>query len=270
MKFKIQDSGSKILNYLGIAAAAVIFSVFSVCGDASAILTAKANHDRITIDFFYHGSSVSVRGVSDPGTDLIIKITSPEGHQTLRQKGKVGGLLWMNVGKLTFEHVPSLYFLQSTRNLTDILSNDELNKYVLGYSALESHSEVTPVSGTAEKNKWFDEFVKMKEASKTYSTSSGKISTTTTKDGLQEYYVLMDWPYQASPGEYTVTVYAIKDNKVVEHAESKVAVEQVGVVKAFARMAKESAATYGIISILAALGAGFGVGLVFRKGGGAH
>jgi uncharacterized protein (TIGR02186 family) len=238
-------------------------------GTASATLTAKANHDHITIDFFYHGSTVSVRGVSDPGTDLVIKITSPEGHQVLRQKGKVGGLLWMNVGKLTFEHVPGLYFLHSTKNLTDILNKDELNKYVLGYSALETHSEVSPVSGDAAKSKWFDEFVKMKESSKVYSTSSGKISTTL-KDGLQEYYVLMDWPYQASPGDYTVTVYAVKDNKVVERAESKVFVEQVGIVKSFARMAKDSAAAYGLISILAALGAGFGVGMVFRKGGGAH
>jgi hypothetical protein len=65
-------------------------------------------------------------------------------------------------------------------------------------------------------------------------------------------------------------VYAVKDNKVVERAESKVFVEQVGIVKSFARMAKDSAAAYGLISILAALGAGFGVGMVFRKGGGAH
>ncbi len=259
----------KILNYVGLACVAVICSIVMTVGTASATLTIKANHDHITIDFFYHGSSVSVRGVSDPGTELVIKITSPEGHEALRQKGKVAGLLWMNVGKLTFEHVPSLYFLQSTKNLTDMLSNDELKKYVLGYPALEAHTEVSPVSGDAEKNKWFGEFVKMKESSKVYSTSSGKISTSM-KEGLQEYYVLMDWPYQAAPGEYTVTVYAIKDNKVVEQAESKVSVEQVGIVKSFARMAKESAATYGIISILAALGAGFGVGLVFRKGGGAH
>ncbi len=249
--------------------ALAVLAFLTIAGTAWAKLTVTANHDHITIDFFYHGSSVSVRGVSDPGTDLVIKISSPEGHQTLRQQGKVAGLLWMNVGKLTFERVPSLYFLHSTKNLTEMLGNDELNKYVLGYSALETHAEVTPVSGDAEKNKWFDEFVKMKEASKVYSTSSGKISTTT-KDGLQEYYVLMDWPYQATPGDYTVSVYAVKDNRVVDQAEAKVTVEQVGVVKSLAKMAKESAATYGIISIWAALGAGFGVGMIFRKGGGAH
>ncbi len=246
-----------------------LFAMLLMAGTSSAMLTAKANHDRITVDFFYHGSSVSVRGLSDPGTDLIVKIASPDSEQTLRQKGKVGGVLWMNVGKLTFEHVPSLYFLESTKNLTDILGEEEMNKYVLGYSALEKHSEVTPASSPAEKEKWFDEFVSFKTASKLYASSFGKITTTRQGDN-QQYYILLDWPYQASPGEYTVSVYAVKDNKVVEQAQTKVLVEQVGLVKSLAAMAKSNAAVYGFISILAALGAGFGVGLIFRKGGGAH
>ena len=252
-----------------VAAAAIVLMLGISGGTASAMLTAKANHDHITIDFFYHGSSVSVRGVSDPGTDLIVKIASPDGHQSLRKKGKVAGLLWMNVGKLNFENVPSLYFLHSTGNLTDILAGEELNKYVLGYAALEHHAEVSPVKDAEEKDRWFDEFVSFKVDSKLYSTSSGDI-TRTLKDGQQEYYVLLDWPYQASPGDYIVTVYAVKNNKVVEQAETKVNVEQVGVVKSFANMAKNNAALYGMISILAALGAGFGVGMVFRKGGGSH
>jgi hypothetical protein len=56
----------------------------------------------------------------------------------------------------------------------------------------------------------------------------------------------------------------------VEQAEAKVNVEQIGLVKTLATMAKNSAAFYGILSIGIALGAGFGVGLVFRKGGGSH
>jgi hypothetical protein len=57
---------------------------------------------------------------------------------------------------------------------------------------------------------------------------------------------------------------------VVETAETHVFVEQVGMVKYLAGMAKNNGALYGVVSILAALAAGFGVGMVFRKGGGAH
>jgi uncharacterized protein (TIGR02186 family) len=254
--------------------AAVIFALIvvtiSFAPSASAMLTAKANHDHITIDFFYHGNTVSVRGISEPGTDLVIKITSPEGHQVLKQKGKVGGVLWMNVGKLTFERTPNFYEVFSTKKVEDILSREEMEKYVIGYSALAKHVEITPLANEEEKSKWFDEFVKYKEASKVYVTSPGKIETTMNADGKQEYYVLTDWPYQAQPGDYLVSVYAVKDKKVIEQAQSKVNVEQVGMVKTLATMAKNNAAIYGFLSIGVALGAGFGVSLVFRKGGGAH
>jgi len=242
--------------------------LFVFAGTASAQLTATANHDHITVDFFYHGSTISVRGVSDPGTDLIIKVTSEDGNQTLRKKGKVGGFLWMNVGELEVEHVPKVYFLHSTRNIDDILSRDEMNKNVIGYPALEKYVKMN-TTDEAEKDRWFNEFVKFKESSNVYATSTGKISLMD-KDSEQNYYILTEWPYQAPPGKYTVTVYAVKDKKVVETATSNVLVEQVGMVKSFANMAKNNAAVYGLIAILAALTAGFGVGLVFRKNGGAH
>ncbi len=43
----------------------VIFFILN--GTAFAKLTITANHDHIKIDFFYHGSTVSIRGVSEPG-----------------------------------------------------------------------------------------------------------------------------------------------------------------------------------------------------------
>jgi uncharacterized protein (TIGR02186 family) len=243
---------------------------FAISSNAFAMLTAKANHDHITIDFFYHGSSVSVRGMSEPGTDLVIKITSSEGHQVLKQKGKVGGVLWMNVGKLKFEQTPNFYEVFSTKKLEDILSREEMDKYVIGYPALAKHVEITPVANEEERAKWFDEFVKFKESSKVYMTTSGKIETSLNADGKQEYYILTDWPYQAQPGDYLVSVYAVKDNKVIEQAQTKVNVEQVGMVKTLATMATNSPAIYGFLSIGVALGAGVGVSLVFRKGGGSH
>jgi len=236
--------------------------------DADAQLTAKANHDHITVDFFYHGGTVSISGVSDPGTDLIIKVASEDVHQSLRKKGKVGGLLWMTVGELDVDHAPNFYEIFSTKKLDDIVARDEMDKYGIGFSSMKQHA-VLNVSAADEKSKWFDEFVKFKSDSKMYSTSSGNI-TLSEKDGKQNYYILTEWPYQAPPGNYTVTVYAVKNGKVIETATSNVNVEQVGAVKALAAMAKNNGALYGIISVLAAIGAGFGVGLIFRKSEGAH
>jgi len=252
-----------------LTAVSLLVILFTLASPASAMLTATANHDRITIDFFYHGGSVSIRGESDPGVDLIIKMTAPDEHQVLKQKGKVGGMLWMKVGTLTYERVPNFYAIPSTRKLEDILSKEEMEKYTIGYAALGKHVEVTPVANEQEKAKWFGEFVKYKEDSHVYALSTDKIETKMSAAGRQEYSILTEWPYQAAPGEYLIMVYAVKDGKVVEKAESRVTVEQVGVVKALATLAKNKAAFYGLLSIGIALGAGFGVGLVFR-GGGSH
>jgi len=238
-------------------------------GESNADLTIKANHDHIKVDFFYHGSTVSVRGESDAGTDLIVKITSPDGHQKLQKKGKASGFLWMNVGDLNLEHTPNLYFLHSTGKLDEILDPEELNQYVLGYSAVKKHADISPVADEAEKTRWFDEFIKFKESSKLYDSSSGQI-TVSEENGRQKYYILCEWPYQALPGDYLVTVYAVKDKKVIEKAEANVLVEQVGTVKSLYDLANNRGGLYGLISVFAALSAGFGVGMVFRKGGGAH
>ncbi|MBI5194891.1 MAG: TIGR02186 family protein [Nitrospirae bacterium] len=243
--------------------------IFIFTGESSAELTIKANHNHIKIDFFYHGSIVSVAGNADSGTDLIIKIASPNGHDVLKQRGKTAGFLWMNKGTVNFKNTPNLYSIYSTKKIEDLLSKEETDKYVLGYPALSRQIKMTPVSNEDEKSKWFNEFVKYKESSNLYTISSSKIITTA-KDGRQAYYILTSWPYQAPPGNYLVTVYAVRDKKVLEKAEAKVSVEQVGIVKILAGMAKNKAALYGIISVMAALAAGFGVGLIFRKGGGAH
>jgi len=261
---RITDYGKAIIIALAVVTA-VGFS-----GTAHAMLTAKANHDHITIDFFYHGSTVGVKGISDAGRDLVIKITSPEGHQVLKKKGKVGGVLWMNVGMLKFENTPNFYEVFSTKKVDEILEATERERHTIGYAALAKHVEIDPVANAEEKAQWFNEFVKFKESANLYKSDFGKIELTDLPDGHQEYFIQTQWPYQAAPGDYTVSVYAVKGGKVVEQAESHVKVEQIGMVKTLAGMAKDSAAIYGFLSIGVALSAGFGVGLVFRKGGGSH
>lgn len=249
---------------------ALVASGWALHGEALAALTAKANHDHIAIDFAYHGSTVTVRGESEAGVDLVVKITAPDGEQVMKKKGKVAGFLWMNVGSLHLRNAPNLYEVFSTRRLDEILTPEERATHVIGYDALERRVEIEPAGTAPERAKWFREFVGFKESSRLYAEASGRIATKALGNGRQGYLLATDWPYQTPPGEYTVTVFAIEGGKVTDQAECEVHVEQIGVVKALASMARESAALYAIVSIAIALSAGFGVGVVLRKGGGAH
>lgn len=238
-------------------------------GRAAADISLSANHDHITIDFFYHGSSVSARGLTEPGTDVIVKIAGADAKESLKEKGKTAGVLWMNVQTLHFENTPKLYEIYSTRPIEQILTPEEADREVLGYRALGKHIKLEPVASAEEREKWVGEFIRFKENSKLYASSVGGIATEP-KDGKQGYYIKTDWPYQAPPGDYTVTAYAVRDGKVIEKISKPVDVKQVGIVRSLSTMAKNNGALYGLLSVAMALGAGFGVGLIFKKGGGAH
>ncbi len=237
--------------------------------NAWALLTTQVNHEDIQINLNYHGSSAIISGKSDSGVDLIVKIYSEDGQEKLMKKGSVAGIIWMNVGELTFDKTPELYYLRSTRKPEEILGPQQLLDYGIGYDALARHAEIKPAPGPDEKRVLFDDFIKYKESRKLYSQSVGDIDAGP-ENGGQSYSTVFAWSDQVPPGRYRVAVYAVRNGQVVATADSQVIVEETGVVKALADMAQENGALYGTAAIGVALTAGFGVGMVFRKGGGAH
>jgi uncharacterized protein (TIGR02186 family) len=238
-------------------------------GAVTVKLTTKANHDHIDINTFYHGSTVSVQGDCAPDTDLVIKISAAEGETSLKQKGKVGGLLWMNVGDLHFSRVPGLYLLKSSGNIEEVVAPEEASRYVLGYDALKRHLEVEPAATPAERTEIVGQFIQYNEENKLFARQTGGIEFKN-ENNKRTYYTVFDWPYQAKPGDYVVDVYAVRDGRVVDTARAPVKVEQAGTVKYLAAMARNNGALYGILSIVVALASGFGAGAIFRKQGGAH
>jgi uncharacterized protein (TIGR02186 family) len=249
----------------------VLISNLALSGDASALVTVKTSDDHVKIDSFYHGSTVNISGLTNPAdADVVIKVSSPEGTQILRKKVKAAGLFWMNGGELKFEHSPSVYLLYSTGKLDDILSQEDRDRYVIGYPALSRHVDITPVANQDEETTFFNQFVNFKEASHLYSVSPQKFSRTV-KNGKQAYSIQLNWPYEAPPDNYLVTVYEIKNKKVIDKAESHIVVKQVGAVKTLYNMARNNGALYGVLAVMAALTAGFIVAVVFpKKAKGAH
>lgn len=232
-------------------------------------VTSEVVPARIEIGSFYHGSNVVVAGDVEAGEDIIIQFSSPGKKAHLRKKGKTGGLLWMNVGELEFNPVSDLYLIYSTKDINSILSADQQDKFMLGYDAFRRRVEVSPVSDESEKTKWVDEFIKFKEKNMIYGIFAGEIETKT--DGDKKTFKLsIDWPYQALPQDYTVSVYAVKNNTVQDYNQASLNVEKIGALKFLSNMAYNKAMIYGVVSILIAFAAGFIVSVIFKGGGGSH
>lgn len=259
----------QLIQRIAISMIAGVIGLAVLAPAAMAELTTRINHDRVEIKLNYNGSTVSVKGDSDAGQDLVIKITGPDGEEKLKSKDKIGGLLWMNTEEHTFKDVPTLYFIRSTGELDNILNQQQLNADGIGYVALAETGSIEPQAQGKERTTLFSEFFRYKESRDLYDRSVGGIDTSANADG-QHYETMFDWPYQAKPGTYDVTVYSVKDGRVTDTASGQVVVEETGIVKTLSDLATEKGGFYGLLAIGVALTAGFGVGIIFGKGGGAH
>lgn len=252
-----------------LVALTALIGMAVIAPSAMAELTTNVNHDLIEIRLNYNGSTVSVKGEADAGSNLVIKISGAEKEEKLKSKDKVGGLFWMNTDEHVFTEVPELYFLKSTADPAQILSEDQLLANNIGYKAVAANGKIEPEVPPAEKAVLFEEFFKYKEDQNLYNQSVEGIETSPS-GAVQSFDTVFDWPYQAKPGIYEVTVYSVKDGQITGTSKGEVRVEETGVVKTLSDMSKNNGGLYGLLAIGVAVIAGFGVGIVFRKGGGAH
>ncbi len=228
-------------------------------------LTCKATPGKIPVTIGYHGTKVKVEGEGLTTSDVVVQISSTLGSEHLKYKGKAAGLFWMKLGNIIFEDVPKVYLIYSTKDVEKFLTKEECKRFSIGYEALEKKAKIKTNMKDFVRDKWMVEFFKFMEEENLYDEEVGRIHIDKTN---HTYSVEIDWPFQAPPGQYNVEVFAVADGKVVDHASAHIQVEQVGMVEKLSHMAFEKPAIYGIIAIIVAIVAGFGVGMVFKGGGG--
>jgi uncharacterized protein (TIGR02186 family) len=248
--------------------AAVTFSVLFSNAPAWA-LTAHVTPQNIPIKLMYNGAQLSINGESDVNDDLIVRISSEPEETHMKFKGKAAGLFWMKMGDISFEHVPTVYLLASSRNLDILLPVVEQIKEGIGFESIKAAAKMESSSPDMDPERWIEEFIKFKKAEKLYQVQEGAITRLQGSEN-NKYQLDIKWPYQAAPGTYNVEVLAVRDGNVVDRSETSLTVARTGLVAKLSDLAFNHAALYGMIAIVVAMAAGFAVGALFKKGGGAH
>ncbi|MDH3392453.1 MAG: TIGR02186 family protein [Desulfobulbaceae bacterium] len=256
------------MNGLVSLLAGILFVGMALSAVPAQALTCKVAPNEIPINLMYNGATLTVTGVSAPGDDLIVKVSSKTTDVHLKYKGKASGLFWMKMGNMEFKNVPNVYMLYSTGSINNLLDAEGRAANMIGYDAIRAGSEMERSDGVEVESKWFDEFLKFKKTEKLYSSQEGTIVRKQSAAG-NEFSMQVAWPFQAPPATYTVDVYAVRDGKVVDQSSAPITVAQAGIVKQLSGMAFNNSAVYGVLAVIIAMVAGFAVGAVF-KGGGSH
>lgn len=244
---------------------ALIVFLSAVSSGAQAALTCSVVPQDININIGYSGSDITITGSGASSDGLIIKIQSSPARTVLKYKGKAGGLLWMKLGEITYENLPSLYLLYGSRRLDDLLPAEALARYGLGYAVLINGARVQSEIPNIDRQKWLREFIKFKEAQNLYHKDLHAVQV----DSAGGRYLLkLHWPFEAPPGSYTVQVLAVSGGRVAGRAATEIRVRQGCLVSKLSALAHDRGAVYGLLAVFLAAAAGIGVGLFFKRRGG--
>ena len=232
---------------------------------SAATLTMDINPAIVEIGTFYNGTTITVKGQLPAQAEAVIRLSGQAEELHLKRKGKIGGLLWMNVSDLTFDNAPRVYMVMTGKGLTDLDNSPARN---LGLPALKNRIEISPESN--DNDFLLEEFIRLKTKQGLYSKTSDGISYGPEKDGLKSYEATISIPSSMQQGDYTVDVAVVQDGTLLATTSKALPLKQTGLPEKISKMAYGHALMYGIMAVVIALMAGLFMGIVFKDQGGAH
>lgn len=241
-----------------------------VLGLALAPVLAKAQMRQIAADLSDHqieittgfdGAELLLFGHDSGEAEVMVIVRGPDAPVAVRRKERVAGI-WVNGQEVVFPSAPSFFFVGVTDGLRD---EDGLDKILeqtgLGVRYLSPPTADRDLS-LAVAEEYRDALVTLRARSSLYSTTAGAIAKR--DDGL--FRIRIPFPAATPTGEYAVTVYHIVDGWPVSGDTTPLQVKKVGFGAFIYDIAHREPLLYGLIAILAALGAGWAGGSAFRRG----
>jgi uncharacterized protein (TIGR02186 family) len=243
---------SKIAILLGILWAAVSLPA------AATQLVADLSQHKINISTGFSGTELLLFGAADPGGDVAVVVSGPEGQAVVRKKQRISGI-WINADSVVFDAVPGFFHVSATprlsaENLDRVLSDIGIG---LRYQNLSPALEMPPERAAEFRSA----LLRRKEAQGLYAAGTGEIEFV----GGTLFRTQIWFPANVPTGEYRVHVYHVKDGWVNSIANIPLTVGKVGMEEAIYRFATDHPALYGIFAIVIAALSGYGAGMLFGR-----
>lgn len=223
--------------------------------------------DQVKIGLFYGGQKIYCNAETPAGYDTVIKVSGKNQDLELKKKGKKGGVLWMNVGELSYKAVPSLLLIKSSRPLINVSSKKVLGQLGIGYEALGAKVSSGPDD---EARSLFGELVKLKRKEGLFSVDENGIEVRPLGSGTQKVSATFFLPPKAPPGEYKVEVFGFRDGKNLLKGAGSIKLDFARTMAFISMMAKNHGLLYGCLAVIIAITAGLITGFVFGGKSGSH
>lgn len=215
-------------------------------------------HVDITAQFT--GEKVLIFGaVCQPG-NIIIKVSSPDETVAIARKAQYGPF-WLTSGNFTVKGAPGLFYILSTQPVDKLLDADERERYGLSLKDSLNDAQVADVPDNVED--WKQSFLDLKDKDGHYRENGDAVRLV----GAKLFSASVSLPAKLPLGEYKLTIYSVRDGKVVAQQSRSLDVREVRMERWVSNVAYTYPWTFGIAFVLLAMVLGLVLGIVLRKGG---
>jgi hypothetical protein len=218
----------------------------------------------IKLGMFYGGAVVRVEAAVPAGFEAAVVCAGKEGRLELKKKGKVWGILWMNVGEVIFENVPSVYVLSTSEKLADLAEPSVLEDLGVGYPALESRALPSP--GGSKDNELFGELLKLKESEQLFSIEEGGVELEPGPGETFHVSARCFLPAKTPVGEIAVRLYGFSGHRGKLLDSARLRLSFGGATAFISSLAGRHGILYGILAVVIAIVVGLVTGFVFGLG----
>jgi uncharacterized protein (TIGR02186 family) len=188
----------------------------------------------------------------------------------LKKKGRALGVLWMNLGSVSFHEVPTLYLLYVSEAIGAFARSNPVKWQALGIGleSLKGQIEIKPDHG--DKDELYKELLKLKEGEALYAMRETAMRYGKSDNGMRSFATEIFIPARVPPGVYQVKASAVNDGHIVAVATSEIRVNEVGVPALLASLSLNHGGLYGLLAVLIAIAAGLLMDFLFGENKGSH
>jgi uncharacterized protein (TIGR02186 family) len=234
-----------------------IIIFFTKIISAEAYFDLSENNIKIETDF--NGKEIIIFGILNDDQETLITIKGPEKNAVIQKKERILGF-WFNTKQITYNQIPSIFFIASSANITDILPTSTIIKEEMSFDyLLENKLSHRNFISNASLDSWKNNFVRIKKDKSLF--KEYKVEKIENK----LFQTRVFFPAKSIPGEYKVNVYQIKNNIVLNKKEKIITLAKSGVGSQIYDFAHNNAAAYGFFAIIFAVLSGFLAATLFRR-----
>jgi len=235
----------------------ILLFLFSNAVVAEAYFDISENNIKIETNFI--GKEVIIFGILNDDQETIMTIKGPEKSAVIQKKERILGF-WFNTKKITYNQIPSIFFIASSNEIEDILPTSTIIKEELSFDyLLENKTSQRNFISDISLDTWKSNFVRIKKNKNLF--KEYEIENIDNK----LFQTRIFFPAKSIPGEYKVNVYQIKDNLILNNKEKVITLKKSGIGDQIYNFAHKNAAAYGLFAIIFAVLSGFLAATLFRR-----